>query len=262
CYARAAALLHPSPEVSAGVHPSACIDPASHVDPSAWVGPYTLIEQGAEVGARASIGPFTVLGEGVRIGSDTRLVARVTVLKHVSIGQRCLIFPGAVIGSDGFGFARDAAGWIKIPQLGSVQIGDDVEIGANTTIDRGAMKDTIIGNGVKLDNQIQVAHNVVIGEHTAMAGFVGVAGSTRIGKRCMIGAGVGFGGHLEVADDVIIKGGAAVSKSIRKRGVYASVWPAEEDRQWWKRVARFRQLTRDPAPAAAETDEGDRPEAG
>jgi UDP-3-O-[3-hydroxymyristoyl] glucosamine N-acyltransferase len=154
------------------------------------------------------------------------------------------LHPGVVIGADGFGLARDNGQWVKIPQLGSVRIGDDVEIGANTTVDRGALKDTIIDNGVKLDNQIQVGHNCHIGAHTAVAGCVGISGSTKIGKRCIIGGGAGIAGHLEIVDDVTVKAAASITKSILKPGVYSSVWPAKEDKEWRKRVARFNKMVK------------------
>ncbi len=242
CYARAATLLHPPPEFPGGVDETARVAPDAAVDAGAWIGPNAVIEAGAQIGDRAFVGPGCVIGAGVRIGDYTRLIARVTVVARATIGRRCLIHPGAVIGADGFGFAPDGGIWVKVPQLGSVQIGDEVEIGANTTIDRGALKDTVIGTGVKLDNQIQIGHNCRIGDHTAIAGCVGVSGSTRIGKRCMIGGGAGIAGHLEIADGVVIKAAASVTKSIPRPGVYSSVWPAREDSEWRRRVARFNRL--------------------
>ena len=162
----------------------------------------------------SSSAPGCVLQKDVRIGADSRLHARVTVCAKTTIGRRCIVHPGAVLGSDGFGFARDGDRWVKVPQLGAVRIGDDVEIGANTTVDCGAIGDTIIEDGVKLDNQIQVGHNVTIGEHTAIAACTGISGSTTIGKRCMIGGMVGFAGHLTIADDVAVTGFSLVSASI------------------------------------------------
>jgi UDP-3-O-[3-hydroxymyristoyl] glucosamine N-acyltransferase len=176
------------------------------------------------------------------IGEGSRLVAHVTVCRGTHIGKRVLIHPGAVIGSDGFGLANEGGVWIKMPQLGGVRIGDDVEIGANTTIDRGTIEDTVIEDGVKLDNQIQLGHNVHVGEHTAIAGCVGVAGSTHIGKRCLIGGGVGIGGHLEIADDVNITGMSMVTKSLKEPGIYSSGVPVEANRVWRRNMVRLRQI--------------------
>jgi UDP-3-O-[3-hydroxymyristoyl] glucosamine N-acyltransferase len=177
-----------------------------------------------------------------RIGDDTRLVANVTLCHGVRIGERVLIHPGAVIGADGFGLANDGGVWVKVPQLGGVRIGDDVEIGANTTIDRGALDDTVIERGVKLDNQIQIGHNVHVGEHTAIAGCVGIAGSTRIGKRCTIGGAARINGHLELADDVHVTGATLVPKSITEPGVYSSGMVAQGNKEWRRTMARINQL--------------------
>jgi UDP-3-O-[3-hydroxymyristoyl] glucosamine N-acyltransferase len=241
-YARIAQLLHPPAAFAAGVHPSAVVAPGARIAASAGVGPLAVIEEDVEIGERALIGPGCVLQRGARIGADSHLVARVTVCAEVRIGERCTLHPGVVLGSDGFGFAPDAGTWVKVPQLGTVQIGDDVEIGANTTIDRGAIDDTVVENGVKLDNQIQVGHNVIIGEHTAIAGCVGISGSTTIGKRCMIGGAVGIAGHLTIADDVMVTGLTMVSASIKKAGSYSSGMPAEETRKWRRMVAHLRRL--------------------
>jgi UDP-3-O-[3-hydroxymyristoyl] glucosamine N-acyltransferase len=169
-------------------------------------------------------------------------VANVTIGQNVQIGERTLIHPGAVVGSDGFGFAKEDTGWLKVPQLGTVRVGNDVEIGANTTIDRGAIDDTVIEDGVKLDNQIQVGHNVHIGAHTIIAACSGISGSTRIGQRCMIAGMVGFGGHLEIADDVAITGLTMISRSISEPGIYSGGLPADEAVRWRKNSARFKQL--------------------
>ncbi|HNQ75368.1 MAG TPA: UDP-3-O-(3-hydroxymyristoyl)glucosamine N-acyltransferase, partial [Pseudothauera hydrothermalis] len=183
------------------------------------------------------------IGRGVVIGEGTRLHAGVTVYHDCVIGKGCIVHAGVVIGADGFGFARERDGrWIKIPQTGRVIIGDDVEIGANTTIDRGALDDTVIGNGVKLDNQIQIAHNVRIGEHTAIAGCVGIAGSTTIGARCMIGGQAGIIGHLVIADDVVVSAGTLVTKSIRRAGVYTGNLPVQSHPDWVKNFAHLRHL--------------------
>ena len=240
-YARAAALLTTSP-VQRGIHPTVWVSPTAQVHASVWIGPQSVIEAGANIAQGVSIGPGCVIGENASIGNDSRLLAQVTVCHGSIIGQRALIHPGAVIGSDGFGLTSDRGVWVKIPQLGRACIGDDVEIGANTTIDRGALDDTVIEDGVKLDNQVQVAHNVLIGAHTAIAGCVGIAGSAHIGKRCRIGGGVGIAGHLEITDDVTVTGMSLVSKSIRTPGVYSSSVPAEPVAVWNKHLARLRRL--------------------
>ena len=241
-YARVAALLNPAPAARPGIHPSAVVADDCHVDPSASIGPLCVIDAGVEIASGVVIGPGCVLGRGALVGEGTRLVANVTLCHGVRIGKRCLIHPGAVIGSDGFGLASEAGQWIKVPQLGSVRIGDDVEIGANTSIDRGALEDTLIGDGVKLDNQIQVAHNVQIGAHTAVAGCVGISGSAKIGAHCMLAGGVGVVGHLEIADGTVVTGMSMVTKSITERGVYASGLAAMPADQWNKIVARLRRL--------------------
>ncbi len=241
-YARIAAWLHPEPVAVAGVHASAVVDPSARIAPSAHIAALVVIEAGAEVCERAVIGAGCVLGAGASIGEDTRLAARVTLYRGVRIGRRCIVHSGAVLGADGFGIAQDVDGWVKVPQLGSVVVGDDVEIGANTTIDRGAIEDTVIEDDVKLDNQIQVAHNVRIGAHTAIAGCVGISGSTTIGRRCMIGGGVGIAGHLEIADNVAVLGMSLVSRSLTKPGIYSASVPAIEAGDWRRVVARLRHL--------------------
>jgi len=241
-FARVAAILHPAPPGKSGIHPTAVVGDGCTIHDAAWVGPLAVIEDGVQLGARVSVGPGCVIGAGSILGEDARLVARVTLWQGVAIGKRALVHPGVVIGSDGFGLANEDGVWLKVPQLGGVRIGDDVEIGANTTIDRGALEDTVLEDGVKLDNQIQVAHNVRIGAHTAIAGCVGIAGSAKIGKRCTIGGGAGILGHLEIADDVHITAMSLVTKSLREAGVYSSGTPLEPNPQWRKNVARFRQL--------------------
>lgn len=243
-YAKVAAILHPLPLPAQGIHPSASIHPSSRIHASASIGPQCVVEADAEIAANVVIGPGCIIGEHAVIGEHSRLVARVTLCHATQIGRRALIHPGAVIGSDGFGLANDQGIWVKIPQLGKVRIGDDVEIGANTTIDRGALDDTVIEDGVKLDNQIQIAHNVRIGAHTAIAGCVGIAGSAKIGSRCTIGGGVGVVGHLEIADDVHITGMTLVSKSILEPGLYSSGLPAQPNHSWNKIFARLCQLDR------------------
>ena len=241
-YARIAAWLHPEPAFVPGVHPSAVVGEGARIAASAEIGATAVIGAGALIGERVRVGPGSVIGAGARIGEDTRLAARVTLYPGVRIGRRGLLHSGAVIGADGFGIAQDRDGWVKVPQLGGVVIGDDVEVGANTTIDRGAIGDTVLEDGVKLDNQIQVGHNVRIGAHTAIAGCAGISGSTTIGKRCLIGGQVGIAGHLEIADDVIVLGQSMVSHSIPKAGVYAAAVPASEAGAWRRVVGRLRQL--------------------
>lgn len=239
-FARIAGLIYPLPPLQPGVHATAIVDSSARVDPSAQVAAYAVIAANARIGARCLIGPATLIGTGAQLGADCRLIARVTVEAGVVIGERVWMHPGVVVGSDGFGLAREADGWIKVPQVGGVRIGDDVEIGANTTIDRGAMNDTVISQGVKLDNQIQIGHNVWIGAHTAIAGCTGVAGSTRIGARCMIGGHVGFAGHIEICDDVVITGKSAVPHSIKQPGIYSGVVGLEPVRIWHRIVARMK----------------------
>lgn len=241
-YARIAALLNPNPSMVSGIHAGACIHESSRIHDSASIGPFCVVEAGVWIEADVVIGPNCIIAENAFIGQGSRLVAKVTVCHGTHIGRRALIQPGAVIGSDGFGLANDKGVWLKVPQLGKVHIGNDVEIGANTTIDRGALEDTVLEDGVKLDNQIQVAHNVRIGAHTAIAGCVGIAGSARIGKRCTIGGGVGIAGHLEIADDVHLTGMSLVTKSISKPGVYSSGVPAQPNLLWNKNLVRLRQL--------------------
>jgi UDP-3-O-[3-hydroxymyristoyl] glucosamine N-acyltransferase len=241
-YARIADLLHPQAPPMAGIHPTAVVSPGARVAASASVGPLAVIEDGADIGDQVFVGPGCVVQRGAQIGAGSRLMSRVSVCSGVSIGRRCILHAGAVVGADGFGFAPDGGTWVKVPQLGGVQIGDDVEIGANTTIDRGAIDDTVVEHGVKLDNQIQVGHNVTIGAHTAIAGCVGISGSTTIGRRCMIGGGVGIAGHLTIADDVVVTGCSLVSASIKQAGSYSSGMPTVETRLWRRMVAHLRRL--------------------
>ena len=241
-YARIAALLHPESRWPAGIEAGAHIAEPARIAASASIAAGVVIEPGVHVGERARIGPGCVVMRDSRIGDDTRLSANVTICHGVHIGARVLIHPGAVIGADGFGLAPERGAWVKVPQVGGVRIGDDVEIGANTTIDRGAIEDTVIEEGVKLDNQIQIGHNVQVGAHTAIAGCTGVSGSTIIGRRCMIGGMVGVAGHLSVCDDVVVTGFTLVSHSIRKPGVYSGGLPLDEARRWRRNAVRFRHL--------------------
>ncbi len=243
-YARVAADLHPSPPLRPGIHAAAVIGAEVRVPPSCQIGPGAVLGDGVSLGERVSIGANSVLGDGVEIGADSSISAGVTIYAGVRLGSRCIIHSGAVIGADGFGFARERDGsQIKVPQIGAVVIGDDVEIGACTTIDRGAIGDTVIADGVKLDNQIQVGHNVRIGAHTVIAGQTGISGSTTIGARCTIGGAVSIAGHLVIADDVVIGGGTAVPGSLLVAGIYAGGGtPADTLQRWRKNMVRFGQL--------------------
>ncbi len=241
-YARISSYMFPLPELQPGVHESAVVAIGAEVDPTAWIGAGVVIEEGAQIGAGVSIGPGSVVGSNVQLGSGSRLVANVTLCAGVRVGERVLIHPGVVVGSDGFGLAKSGNSWVKVPQLGGVVIGDDVEIGANTTIDRGTLRDTVLERGVKLDNQIQIAHNVQIGEHTAIAGCVGIAGSTRIGRRCTIGGGVGIVGHLDIPDDTHFSAQSLVTRSPREAGNYSGNLPAVADGEWRKSVVHIRHL--------------------
>ena len=241
-YARAARLLFPLPPFEAGIHPSAVVDRSARVDASAHVGACAVIGEGAMIGPGAYIGPGSVIEAGCQVGESSRLVARVTLCRDSRIGARCLIHPGAVLGADGFGLANDRGRWEKVPQLGCVRVGDDVEIGANTTIDRGALEDTVLHDGVKLDNLIQIAHNVEIGAHTAMAGCSAVAGSTKIGSHCTVGGLTGVVGHLTIGDNVHFSAATLVTRSFESPGYYSGGLPAMDNAEWRKAVARVRRL--------------------
>ncbi len=241
-YARVAALLAPEQPVSVGIHPTAYVSDKATVDASACIGPQAVVEDQASVGARSHVGPGCVIDRGATVGEDCILKANVTICHDVRIGDRAILHPGVVIGADGFGFANDAGVWVKVPQLGAVVIAGDVEIGANTTIDRGALANTIIEEGVKLDNLIQIGHNVRIGAHTAIAAGVAIGGSATIGKRCTIGGAASVAGHLEIADDVHLTATSAVSKSISEPGLYSSGMPIQDNRTWRRNVVRMRQL--------------------
>jgi UDP-3-O-[3-hydroxymyristoyl] glucosamine N-acyltransferase len=241
-FARVAQLFAPAEPVSAGVHPSAVVEAGASVPASAAVGPGAYVGPRARLGERVVVGPGCYLGADVAIGEDSRLHALVSVYAGCSVGRRAIIHSGAVIGADGFGMARDGEHWTKIPQVGRVVIGDDVEIGANTTIDRGALEDTVVEDGVKLDNQIQIGHNVRIGAHTAMAACVGVAGSARIGRYCAVGGAGMILGHLEIADHVTISAGTLVAKSILKPGTYTGIFPIAEKKEWARTAAHLRKL--------------------
>ena len=241
-FAKIAALFERKPVRTAGIHPTAVVDASAQVDPAAHVGPHVSIGARSRIGAGASIGPGCVIGDDCEVGEGCELVARVTLVTRVRLGRRVLVHPGAVLGADGFGIAMDRGHWIKVPQLGGVLVGDDCEIGANTTIDRGALGDTVLEEDVRLDNQIQVGHNVRIGAHTAMAGCSAVAGSASIGRHCLVGGGAGILGHLEVCDRVVITAMSLVTHSIREPGEYSSGTPLMDNRSWRKSAARFKQL--------------------
>ncbi|MDY0011385.1 MAG: UDP-3-O-(3-hydroxymyristoyl)glucosamine N-acyltransferase [Rhodocyclaceae bacterium] len=240
-FARVAQLLNPPAPAPEGIHPSAWVE--SVLPSSVSVGPGALVGKNVDLGEGVVIGAGCVVGDGVALGARCRLHPRVTIYPGCRIGTDAIIHSGVVIGSDGFGFARERDGaWVKIPQVGRVLIGNDVEIGANTTIDRGALDDTVIEDGAKLDNQIQIAHNVRIGARTAIAGCVGIAGSTHIGQRCMIGGQAGIIGHLTIADDVVVSAGTLVTKSIHKAGVYTANLPVQGHAEWVKNFAHLRHL--------------------
>ncbi len=239
-----------APKAIPGVHPTAYIDPAAKVAASAVIGPHVSVEAGAVVGERVKLNAGVSIGRGVTLGDDVHLYPNVTVYHGCKLGARVIVHAGSVIGADGFGFAPDFVGegdartgsWVKIPQVGAVNIGDDVEIGANTTIDRGAMADTVIEESVKIDNLVQIGHNCRIGAYTVIAGCSGIAGSTNIGRHCMIGGAVGIAGHVTLADYVIVTAQSGVSKSLNKPGMYTSAFPAVSHADWNKSAALVRNL--------------------
>lgn len=241
-FAKVSALLNPLPQAKPGVHPSAVIGAGAKIDATASIAATAVVGEGATIGAHSAIGEGCCIGANVVIGSHARLYPRVVIYHGCEIGDNLIAHSGAVIGSDGFGIAMDEGRWIKIPQIGRVVIGNDVEIGANTTIDRGALDDTVIEDGVKLDNQIQIAHNVRIGAHTAIAGCVGIAGSTTIGRYCRIGGSAGILGHLEIADHVEIAAFTLIGKSIREAGSYAAIFPFAKTEDWRKNAVHLRHL--------------------
>ncbi len=225
-----------------GVDARATVDASARIAGSARIEPHAMIGANVTIGARVRIAAGAVIGDGCTIGDETLIYPKVVVYPRCTIGARVIVHSGAVIGADGFGFAKDGSHWVKIPQVGGVTIGDDVEIGANTTIDRGALSDTRIANGVKLDNQIQIGHNVQIGEDTIMAAFVGVAGSAIIGRRCMIGGAARIMGHVTIADDVVISTQTFVSRSITKPGQYTGYYPRSEHAAFERSAAALRRL--------------------
>jgi UDP-3-O-[3-hydroxymyristoyl] glucosamine N-acyltransferase len=243
-FARIAQELHPLAPARPGRHPSAVIAAGADIDPTAEIQPLACVGAGVRIGPRCVIGPGSVVGARVDLGADVRVHARVTICDGVRIGPRCILHPGAVIGGDGFGHAQDAGQWVRVPQVGSVVLGADVEVGCNTAIDRGALGDTVIEDGVKIDNLVQVGHNCRIGAHTAIAGKVGLAGSTIVGKRCQFAGDSGAAGHLTICDDVIVTARAVVTSSIDKPGMYSSLFPAEPAQDWRRFVAEFKRIAR------------------
>jgi UDP-3-O-[3-hydroxymyristoyl] glucosamine N-acyltransferase len=241
-YARVAAILHPPQIATPGVNPSAVIASSAHVAPSAAIGPNAVIGERTTIGERASVGAGTVIAEDCSVGSDCVLHPRVVLYARTSVGPRTIIHSGAVIGADGFGMAEQGGRWLKVPQIGRTLIGADVEIGANTTIDRGAIGDTVIEDDVKLDNQIQIGHNCRIGAHTAIAGCVGIAGSTSVGRNCKIGGAAMIAGHLEIADGSIVSACTGLFESIRSPGVYTGTFPALPHREWRHVASAMRRL--------------------
>ncbi|MCK0152665.1 UDP-3-O-(3-hydroxymyristoyl)glucosamine N-acyltransferase [Alcanivorax sp. S6407] len=241
-FAKASALFEVAPQAQPGIHPAAVVADSAVVAATASIGPNAVIDADAQIGEGAVVMANAVIGAGSIIGENCRIWPNVTIYHGVTVGPRTIIHANSVLGADGFGFAFNGAGWTKVHQVGGVRIGADVEIGAGTTIDRGAIDDTVIGNGAILDNQIQVAHNVIIGDHTALAGKVGIAGSSKIGSYCLLGGAVGVSGHIEICDKVQVLGMTLVSSSITKPGTYGSALPADEQRRYQKNVARFRNL--------------------
>ncbi len=242
CYARMAAVLHPPPTYEPGKHASAVVASSASVADSAHLAANVVIGERSEIGADVYVGPGTVIGPDCKVGEQCRFIANVTLARSVRIGARGLFHPGVVIGADGFGNAMTPEGWVKVPQLGGVRIGADVEIGANTTVDCGVLEDTVIEEGVRIDNLCMVGHNVRIGAHTAMAGQTAIAGSAIIGKRCLFAGRSGSVGHIKVCDDVIVTATSFLSKDVTRPGTYAASFPADDAKSWAKQLARFRRL--------------------
>jgi UDP-3-O-[3-hydroxymyristoyl] glucosamine N-acyltransferase len=240
--AKVSAFFHPVERPDPGIDPTAVVEATATIASDASIGPHAVIAKHASIGARVVIGAGCYVGADVEIGADTFLYPGVVIYAACKLGARGILHSGVVIGADGFGIAQEHGRWHKVPQVGRVVIGDDVEIGANTTVDRGALEDTMIEDGVKLDNQIQVAHNVRIGAHTAIAGCVGIAGSTTIGKHCMIGGAAMILGHLSIADGTTISTGTMVTKTIDEPGTYTAMWAAMPHREWLKGVAQLRRM--------------------
>lgn len=241
-FARAAQRLTATASPKAGIHPTAWVHPEAILEQDVSVGPQVSINAGAYLARRVSVAAGCVIGEAVEIGEDTCLRANVTIYPHAILGRRVVVHSGAVLGCDGFGYANDKGRWVKVPQLGRVIISDDVEIGANAAVDRGALEDTVIEQGVKIDNLVQIAHNVRVGAHTAMAGCSAIAGSTRVGKYCSIGGGAGLGGHLRISDATQVTGMARITHDIREAGSYSSGTQMAATRSWRRNAVRFNEL--------------------
>ena len=241
-YAHVATALHPQPAARRGVSESATVAPTAKLSQSVEIGPNVSCGDGAILGERVVVGANTVIGDGVTIGDDCRIAPNATIYHGVVIGRRCTIHSGAIVGSDGFGNAASPDGWVPVPQLGSVRIGDDVSIGANTCVDRGAIGDTVIEDGVKLDNLVQIAHNVRVGAHTAMAAQVGISGSVVIGRHCLFAGHSGAVGHITICDNVVISGKTMVTKDIDEPGQYGAAMPAQKMTRYRRTIARVRQL--------------------
>ena len=243
-FAKVSALLNPPQRFAAGIDPGAAVAPDAEIAASAAIMANASVGSGARIGERCVIFPGVVIGDGVVVGDDTRIYANATVYAACVIGQRCTIHSGAVIGADGFGLAWNKDSWLKIPQIGRVVIGDDVDIGANTTIDRGALDDTVIGDGCKIDNLVQVAHNCNIGPHSVLAGCTGIAGSVTLGEHCIVGGAGMISGHVTLASGTTISGGSLVMKSIARPGLYTSVFPLDTHDEWVRNAAHIRRLSR------------------
>ena len=241
-YAKVANYLYPQEQRLGKVDESAAIGKNVSISDSAYISANVVIGDNVNIGSDVYIGPGCVIDNDVNIGKSSKLLANVVLRKAVVVGQNVTLHPGVVIGADGFGMAQENGQWLNIPQIGSVKIGDNVDVGANSTIDRGAIEDTVISDGVKIDNQVQIGHNVIIGEHTAIAGCAGIAGSTVIGKRCMIAGAVAISGHIEIVDDVIITGMSGVANSIKSPGVYSSGLPVTDTKTWRRNIIRFKKL--------------------
>ncbi len=241
-FARIASLFEQRTAYAPGVHPTAVLAPDAVVDDSAHIGAHAVVGARSRIGARAAVGAGSVIGEDCIVGEDCELVARVTLVRQVRLGRRVRVHPGAVLGADGFGNAFEDGRWVKVPQLGGLVVGDDCEIGANTCIDRGALGDTVLEEDVRLDNLVQIGHNVYIGAHTAMAGCVGVAGSARIGRHCLIAGQAGIGGHIEICDHVTVTAASALTHSIHQPGVYSGGLPVAPNAEWRRNAARFARL--------------------
>ena len=241
-YARMAALVCPEPLFAPGVHATAVVAGSATIADSAHIAATAVIGERSVIGEHTVVGPGTVIGADCEVGDNCRFIANVTLVQDVRIGARGIFHPGVVIGADGFGNAMTPDGWVKVPQLGGVRVGNDVEIGANTTVDRGAIGDTVIEDGVRIDNLCMIAHNVRIGEHTAMAATTAIAGSTVIGKRCLFAGRSGAVGHINICDDVIVAAQTFLSKDVTEPGTYAASFPADNARSWAKQLARFRRL--------------------